>query len=61
MAGRPHLAGGIMHPLTRETDASVTQSALEDALASQMNRGAISSRFSISGAFRSRYAPGANH
>ncbi|UNI13761.1 hypothetical protein JDV02_000473 [Purpureocillium takamizusanense] len=41
-------------------DASVTQSALEDALASQMNRGAISSRFSISGAFRSRYAPGSN-
>ncbi|KAL3965084.1 hypothetical protein ACCO45_002088 [Purpureocillium lilacinum] len=41
-------------------DASVTQSALEDAIASQMNRGAISSRFSISGAFRSRYNPGSN-
>ncbi|PFH59811.1 hypothetical protein XA68_11859 [Ophiocordyceps unilateralis] len=39
-------------------DASVTQSALEEALASHMNRGAISSRFSISQAFRSRYGPG---
>ncbi|KJZ75209.1 hypothetical protein HIM_05403 [Hirsutella minnesotensis 3608] len=41
-------------------DASVTQSALEEALASHMNRGAISSRFSISQAFRSRYMPGSN-
>lgn len=40
------------------TDASVTQSALEEALASQLgNRG---SRFSISHAFRSRYTPGGN-
>ncbi|KAG8422093.1 hypothetical protein J3459_010679 [Metarhizium acridum] len=38
-------------------DASVTQSALEEALASHMNRGA-SSRFSISQAFRSRYMQG---
>ncbi|KID87692.1 multidomain presynaptic cytomatrix related protein [Metarhizium guizhouense ARSEF 977] len=38
-------------------DASVTQSALEEALASHMNRGA-SSRFSISQAFRSRYTQG---
>ncbi|RDA95359.1 hypothetical protein CP533_3483 [Ophiocordyceps camponoti-saundersi (nom. inval.)] len=36
-------------------DASVTQSAMEEVLASHMNRGAISSRFSISQAFRSRY------
>ncbi|PHH91676.1 hypothetical protein CDD83_10761 [Cordyceps sp. RAO-2017] len=41
-------------------DASVTQSALEEALASHMGRGAISSRFSISQAFRSRYNPGPN-
>ncbi|KAL6857773.1 hypothetical protein ACO1O0_005216 [Amphichorda felina] len=41
-------------------DASVTQSALEEALASHMNRGAASSRFSISQAFRSRYNPGGN-
>ncbi|KAK7418616.1 Autophagy protein 29 [Neonectria punicea] len=40
-------------------DASVTQSALEEALASHMNRGA-SSRFSISQAFRSRYTPSSN-
>ncbi|ENH69738.1 Autophagy-related protein 29 [Fusarium oxysporum f. sp. cubense race 1] len=40
-------------------DASVTQSALEEALASHMNRGA-GSRFSISQAFRSRYNPGPN-
>ncbi|KAM4065553.1 hypothetical protein HRG_010707 [Hirsutella rhossiliensis] len=42
-------------------DASVTQSALEEALASHMNRGAISSRFSISQAFRSRYTPGSSN
>ncbi|CAM1506303.1 Fc.00g059440.m01.CDS01 [Cosmosporella sp. VM-42] len=41
-------------------DASVTQSALEEALASHMNRGAASSRFSISQAFRSRYTPNSN-
>ncbi|QUC18033.1 uncharacterized protein UV8b_02274 [Ustilaginoidea virens] len=41
-------------------DASVTQSALEEALASHMNRPGASSRFSISQAFRSRYKPGAN-
>lgn len=41
-------------------DASVTQSALEEALASHMNRGAVSSRFSISQAFRSRYTPSGN-
>ncbi|KAK7433235.1 Autophagy protein 29 [Neonectria magnoliae] len=40
-------------------DASVTQSALEEALASHMNRGAAS-RFSISQAFRSRYTPSSN-
>ncbi|KAF5018766.1 hypothetical protein F66182_9251 [Fusarium sp. NRRL 66182] len=40
-------------------DASVTQSALEEALASHMNRGA-GSRFSISQAFRSRYTPNSN-
>ncbi|KAH6885379.1 hypothetical protein B0T10DRAFT_492588 [Thelonectria olida] len=40
-------------------DASVTQSALEEALASQLNRGA-GSRFSISQAFRSRYTPSSN-
>ncbi|ODA76431.1 hypothetical protein RJ55_07700 [Drechmeria coniospora] len=40
-------------------DASVTQSALEEALASHMKRGA-SSRFSISGAFRSRYNAGSS-
>ncbi|RSM11947.1 hypothetical protein CEP52_002796 [Fusarium oligoseptatum] len=40
-------------------DASVTQSALEEALASHMNRGA-GSRFSISQAFRSRYTPSSN-
>lgn len=45
--------------LTVSADASVTQSALEEALASHM-KGAASSRFSISGAFRSRYAPGGN-
>lgn len=38
------------------TDASVTQSALEEALASHMDRGG-GSRFSISQAFRSRYTP----
>ncbi|WQF82826.1 hypothetical protein CDEST_07840 [Colletotrichum destructivum] len=38
-------------------DASVTQSALEEALASKMQDGAIGSRFSISQAFRSRYMP----
>ena len=37
-------------------DTSVTQSALEEALASHINNGA-SSRFSISQAFRSRYNP----
>ncbi|KAG6033307.1 hypothetical protein E4U41_006941 [Claviceps citrina] len=36
-------------------DASITQSALEEALASHMNRPGASSRFSISQAFRSRY------
>ncbi|KAI1065478.1 hypothetical protein LB507_000810 [Fusarium sp. FIESC RH6] len=41
------------------SDASVTQSALEEALASHMNRGA-GSRFSISQAFRSRYNPSSN-
>lgn len=46
--------------LTVSIDASVTQSALEEALASHMNRGAASSRFSISQAFRSRYNPGGN-
>lgn len=45
--------------LTTVLDASVTQSALEEALASHMNRGA-GSRFSISQAFRSRYNPGPN-
>ncbi|KAM0479697.1 hypothetical protein ACHAP7_005488 [Fusarium lateritium] len=40
-------------------NASVTQSALEEALASHMNRGA-GSRFSISQAFRSRYNPSSN-
>ncbi|KAF5003501.1 hypothetical protein FDECE_9954 [Fusarium decemcellulare] len=40
-------------------DASVTQSALEEAMASQLNRGAAS-RFSISQAFRSRYTPSSN-
>ncbi|TDZ38684.1 Autophagy-related protein 29 [Colletotrichum spinosum] len=38
-------------------DASVTQSALEEALTSKMQDGAIGSRFSISQAFRSRYMP----
>ncbi|KAI3544253.1 hypothetical protein CSPX01_05705 [Colletotrichum filicis] len=38
-------------------DASVTQSALEEALASKMQDGGIGSRFSISQAFRSRYMP----
>ncbi|KAF4508988.1 hypothetical protein G6O67_005304 [Ophiocordyceps sinensis] len=42
-------------------DASVTQSALEEALASHMNRGPISSRFSISQAFRSRYNPSSSN
>ncbi|KAM0276039.1 hypothetical protein ACHAQH_007165 [Verticillium albo-atrum] len=37
-------------------DASVTQSALEEALASKMQDGAIGSRFSISQAFKSRYS-----
>ncbi|PHH79823.1 hypothetical protein CDD80_3684 [Ophiocordyceps camponoti-rufipedis] len=41
-----------------DLDDSVTQSALEEALASHMNRGAISSRFSITQAFRSRYNTG---
>jgi hypothetical protein len=45
--------------LTDSLDASVTQSALEEALASHMNRGA-GSRFSISQAFRSRYTPSGN-
>ncbi|KAI8649339.1 HET domain-containing protein [Fusarium sp. Ph1] len=40
-------------------DASVTQSALEEALASQMNSG-VRSRFSISQALRSRYTPSSN-
>lgn len=39
------------------TDASVTQSALEEALASRMNDGGIGSRMSTIGqAIRSRYA-----
>lgn len=38
-------------------DASVTQSALEEALASKMQDGAAGSRFSIGQAFRSRYIP----
>lgn len=38
------------------TDASVTQSALEEALASKMNAGSMASRMSsISHALRSRY------
>ncbi|PHH69456.1 hypothetical protein CDD82_7746 [Ophiocordyceps australis] len=41
-------------------DASVTQSALEEALASHMKSGGINSRFSITQAFRSRYGPGSN-
>lgn len=41
-------------------DASVTQSALEEALASHMGRPGSSSRFSISQAFRSRYNQGGN-
>ncbi|KAG5973506.1 hypothetical protein E4U55_000484 [Claviceps digitariae] len=41
-------------------DASITQSALEEALASHMNRPGASSRFSISQAFRSRYNPGSH-
>jgi hypothetical protein len=40
-------------------DASVTQSALEEALASHMNRGG-GSKFGISQAFRSRYNPSSN-
>lgn len=40
-------------------DASVTQSALEEALASRMQDGTIGSRMSTLGnAFRSRYLPG---
>ena len=49
----------VVSTANAETDASVTQSALEEALASHM-KGAASSRFSISQAFRSRYAPGSN-
>ncbi|KAG5923321.1 hypothetical protein E4U42_004994 [Claviceps africana] len=41
-------------------DASITQSALEEALASHMNRPGASSRFSISQAFRSRYHSGSH-
>jgi len=44
----------------RWTDASVTQSALEEALASKMQDGAMGSRFSISQAFKSRYIPKGN-
>lgn len=51
---------GSRRLLTNTTDASVTQSALEEALASHMNRGAISSRFSIGQAFSGRYMPGSN-
>jgi len=41
-------------------DASVTQSALEEALASRMQDGTIGSRMSTLGqAIRSRYLPGA--
>ncbi|KAI6784264.1 Autophagy-related protein-like protein [Emericellopsis cladophorae] len=46
--------------LTSQLDASVTQSALEEALASHMGRPGSSSRFSISQAFRSRYNQGGN-
>ena len=43
------------------TDASVTQSALEEALASKMNDGTIGSRMSnFSQAFRSRVMPKTN-
>jgi hypothetical protein len=42
-------------------DASVTQSALEEALASRMQDGTIGSRMSVIGqAIRSRYLPKAN-
>lgn len=46
-------------------DASVTQSALEEALASRMQDGTIGSRMSVIGgtighAFRSRYLPKPN-
>ncbi|KOS20790.1 Autophagy-related protein 29 [Escovopsis weberi] len=40
-------------------DTSVTQSALEEAMASHINRG-VGSRFSISQAFRSHYASSSN-
>lgn len=45
---------GRKPPANSYADASVTQSALEEALASHMNRGGAS-RFSISQAFRSRH------
>lgn len=45
--------------LTDNVDASVTQSALEEALASHMKAGG-GSRFGISQAFRSRYNPSSN-
>ncbi|KAL2757669.1 hypothetical protein ACRALDRAFT_2040055 [Sodiomyces alcalophilus JCM 7366] len=66
------LAGGLRSPARREgsdgtpsmgssfsdlDDASVTQSALEEAIASKMQDGAMGSRFSITQAFRSRYTP----
>lgn len=44
--------------LTFPPDASVTQSALEEALASRMQDGTIGSRMSMIGqAIRSRYLP----
>jgi hypothetical protein len=43
-------------------DASVTQSALEEALASRIQDGGIGSRMStISNVFRSRYLPKSNN
>ncbi|KAI5867613.1 hypothetical protein GGS23DRAFT_186000 [Durotheca rogersii] len=43
-------------------DASVTQSALEEALASKMQEGTVGSlRGTLSAAFRSRYLPGSKH
>ncbi|ROT35447.1 hypothetical protein SODALDRAFT_337443 [Sodiomyces alkalinus F11] len=64
------LAAGMKSPSRREgsdgtpsmgssfsdlDDASITQSALEEAIASKMQDGAMGSRFSITQAFRSRY------
>jgi hypothetical protein len=50
----------MVSPANMVPDASVTQSALEEALASKMQDPAIGSRFSISQAFRSRYVPKQN-